>query len=110
VWTKDLAIRITVLIVTVLASLALLAILDNPSEAQTPCMDETERERIREIVLRGIDKGLEEQITHLFEVWIKDPGEQPKRAMVGTANAWNAHFRARKQAIAWDPPVCAKAQ
>jgi hypothetical protein len=70
------------------------------------CMDPTERERIRDIVLTGIDKGLEEQIKHLFEIWMKDASDQPKRAMVGTSNAYSAHARARRQAVAWDPPQC----
>jgi hypothetical protein len=71
------------------------------------CMDPTEREKVRGIVLEGIDHGLEKSITGLFDIWTKDPTDQPKRAMVGTNNAVNAHVRARKQALAWDPPACA---
>jgi hypothetical protein len=76
-----------------------------PSEHKV-CMDATERERIRDIVLNGIDRGLEEQIRHLFEIWMKDSSDQPKRAMVGTDNAYSAHVRARRQAVAWNPPEC----
>jgi hypothetical protein len=49
---------------------------------------------------------LEEQIQRLFEIWMKDASDQPRRAMVGTHNAFSAHTRARRQAVQWDPPVC----
>jgi hypothetical protein len=75
------------------------------------CIDPTERERVRELALAGIDDGLKRSMTHLFEVWQKDPEhEQPKRAQVGTTNAINAHNRARKLALAWDPPTCTSQQ
>ena len=71
------------------------------------CMDPTERERVRDIALHGIDKGLEEATQHLYSVWQKDPNtEQPKRARVGIVNAINAHARARKFALDWTPPTC----
>lgn len=71
------------------------------------CADPTERERVRDLVLQGIDDGLKKAMTHLFDVWQKDPNtEQPRRAQVGTTNAVNAHNRARKLALAWDPPPC----
>jgi hypothetical protein len=78
-----------------------------PEPPKVSCVDPIERERIREIALMGIDKGLEQAMSHLFEVWQRDPNtEQPKRAQVGTANAINAHIRGRKLALAWDPPPC----
>jgi hypothetical protein len=76
------------------------------SKVEVDCMDPVERERIREIVLNGIDKGLEDQIKHLFSTWMKDLSDQPRRALVGTNTAVNAHVRARKNAAAWDPPNC----
>ena len=106
---RDRIIGLIILVVTVIVTLIMLALLDREasSRVQVDCMDSTERERVREIVVRGIDEGLEKAITNLFDVWQKDPeSAQPKRAMVGTNNAVNAHVRARKQALAWDPPVC----
>jgi len=77
------------------------------SKISIDCVDPTERERVRQLVFDGIDKGLVEAMAHLFDVWQRDPAtEQPKRAQVGSANAVNAHSRARKLAIAWDPPTC----
>jgi hypothetical protein len=74
------------------------------------CVDPTERERVRDLVLAGVDDGLRKAMTHLFDVWQKDPNtEQPRRAQVGTTNAVNAHNRARKLALAWDPPPCPQA-
>jgi len=73
------------------------------------CFDPTERERVRELALEGIDTGLKQAMTHLFDVWQKDPNtDQPRRAQVGTTNAINAHNRARNHALAWDPPSCPK--
>jgi len=46
-------------------------------------------------------------MTHLFDIWQKDPQhDQPARAQVGTTNAINAHNRARKFALDWQPPSC----
>lgn len=71
------------------------------------CVNPTERERVRQLVFDGIDQGLKESMAHLFDVWQRDPdNQQPKRAQVGTANAVNAHNRARKLAFAWNPPDC----
>jgi hypothetical protein len=100
-------------LVTLIIAILLAIILINvakedeaPAMVQVDCMDPIERERIREIVLNAVDTGLSEQIQHLFEVWTKDLSDQPKRAQVGTNNALNAHVRARKFALAWDPPRC----
>jgi hypothetical protein len=106
-WLRNLL----VIAFAVLIALATLFFLPDATgeqtKVQTACMDPTERERIREIVLSGIDDGLKAQIQHLFEIWTKDvSADQPKRAMVGTNNAFRAHVRARRQAIAWDPPIC----
>jgi hypothetical protein len=100
-----------IVVLIVLFALALIGYLtggwdEADAKVQVDCMDPTERERIRDLVLKGIDSGLTEQIQHLFEVWTKDLSDQPRRAMVGTNNAVNAHVRARKQAVEWTPPTC----
>ena len=77
------------------------------SKVPYDCVDPTERERVRDLALSGIDDGLKKAMTHLFDVWQKDPNtDQPKRAQVGTTNAINAHNRARRLALSWDPPAC----
>ena len=82
---------------------------DAQSKVAYDCVDPTERERIRDLALEGIDNGLRNAMSHLFDIWVKDPNtEQPKRGQVGTTNAINAHNRARKLALAWNPPDCPK--
>jgi len=94
---------------TVAITLAVLAFFEREavSKVAYDCVDPTERERIRELALQGIDDGFKQAMAHLFEVWQKDPNtEQPKRAQVGTTNAVNAHIRARSLTLAWQPPTC----
>lgn len=104
-WWAILALAIAVVLAYTLVSISR----DAESSNQWDCVDPTERERIRQLVFDGIDKGLVEAMAHLFEVWQRDPqNSQPKRAQVGTTNAVNAHNRARRLAFAWDPPGCPK--
>jgi hypothetical protein len=103
--------RIAVGVATIIVTLLLLALLDRDASSKVnyDCTDPTERERIRELALKGIDDGLQQAMSHLFEVWQKDPNtQQPQRAQVGTTNAINAHIRARTLALAWSPPSCTK--
>jgi hypothetical protein len=94
-------------VVTVVATLIMIWLLDVAgAKVQIDCVDPTEREHIRSLALHGIDDGFHDQIKHLFEVWMKDLSDQPRRAMVGTNNAVNAHVRARANALAWKPPAC----
>ncbi len=102
-------IRILVGVITVILTLLLIALLDRTADSKVPfdCFDATERERVRDISLKAIDEGLLQAVTHLYSIWQKDPeSDQPKRAQVGITNAINAHARARKFALAWQPPGC----
>ena len=95
--------------VTVAITLLVLGQFEREAQSKVPydCVDPTERERVRELSFKGIDKGFEQAVAHLYSVWQKDPDtDQPKRAQVGMTNAVNAHVRARKFAIAWNPPTC----
>jgi len=105
--------RLAVGVVTIILTLIVLALCDREASSKIPydCVDPTERERVRDLVLQGVDDGLRQAMRHLFDVWQKDPNtEQPRRAQVGTTNAVNAHNRARKLALAWDPPSCPEKQ
>lgn len=106
--SKERWIALAVLALATAATLMLIALLEEAEgRVAFDCVEPTERERVRDIVLRGVDDGLQRAMTHLFDVWQKDPNtEQPKRAQVGTTNAVNAHNRARKLALAWNPPAC----
>jgi hypothetical protein len=99
-------IRLAVGVATIIITLLLIALFDREASSRVPfdCLDATERERVREIVLVSIDKGLDQAIQHLYTVWQKDPdSDQPKRAQVGVVNAINAHARARRFTLAWAP-------
>ena len=102
-------IGIVVAFTTVAITLAMLAFFEREavSKVAYDCIEPTERERIRDIALKGIDDGLQKAMTHLFDIWQKDPQhDQPARAQVGTTNAINAHNRARKFALDWQPLSC----
>ena len=104
-----LTVAIVVIILILLAAFGYLTGRWDEAQAKVDfdCFDPTERERVREISLSGIDKGLESSVAHLYDIWQRDPEQQqPKRAQVGVTNALNAHARARKFALAWMPPAC----
>jgi len=71
-----------------------------------PCMDDEQRERVRGIVLRGIEEGLQQQVKHVFEIWMRDDTEQPKRAITGMNAGIRAYVRSRASALKWSPPKC----
>jgi hypothetical protein len=105
--TRERWIALAVGVITVIVTLLLLALLEAQSKVNVVCLEPVERENIRTIMLKAVDRGLEENVVHLFDIWVKDPAtEQPKRAQVGANNAVNAHIRARKAAMAWQPPEC----
>jgi hypothetical protein len=71
------------------------------------CFGPEEREYLRALTIKAIDQAYEDQIIRLFEVWMKDSHEQPRRAINGTQIAISAHARARNNAYNWNPPLCA---
>jgi len=71
------------------------------------CMDSDMREQVRMLILAGIDQALKEQVSRVFEMWMKDPSEQPKRALVGMHIGIDAYVRSRASAKKWMPPQCA---
>jgi hypothetical protein len=70
------------------------------------CIDWKVQEDIRAATLSGIDNALKLQVQKLFEIWVKDPHDQPKRATAGMQAAISAYLRARQNAERWDPPIC----
>jgi len=91
--------------------LLLLAVLvggqqQHSDERMTICVPTAERERIREVVLAGIDRALRDHVVKLFDIWMKDEHMQPKRAIDGMEVGISAHVRARSNALSWNPPHC----
>ena len=70
------------------------------------CVDVKTRDRIRELSLSAIDQALYAHVMNLYDVWLKDPSQQPQRAKVGMANGISAYRRARADALAWNPETC----
>jgi hypothetical protein len=76
------------------------------SKVAYDCVDPTERERVREITLNGIDDGLRRASALIYDIWRLELTPEPVRAQIGITHAINAHRRARKYALAWAPPTC----
>ena len=107
--THERFVGIVVGMTTVAITLLVLGQFEREAEGKVSydCVLPTERERIRELAFKGIDDGFTQAVAHLYSVWQKDPDtDQPKRAQVGMTNAVNAHARARKFAVEWNPPTC----
>jgi len=86
--------------------LACVALAATPQNPAPRCVDAKDRDRIRELALSAIDRGFEEQVMHLFTVWVKDPEPEPVRATKGMDNAISARQRARANALNWNPSSC----
>jgi hypothetical protein len=103
----NLAARVIIGVVAAAGTLAVMDIIERTQAQVTiACVDPEERVRVREIVVQGLDGALKDRVFHLFEQWVRDASEQPKRATTGLTNAINAHIRARKDALRWNPPPC----
>jgi hypothetical protein len=79
------------------------------THSQTPpvrCVSVEERERIRTVVIEGIDMALKQHVQKLFDIWMKDTSSQPERAIEGMEVGISAHVRARTNALNWNPPPC----
>jgi hypothetical protein len=112
---EDLSIsqRIVLTVIIVVAVLLLIGAVgfvsgrwEAKSEAVKHCIDDKTREDIRILTLEAVDTGFRQHIAHLFEVWVRDPAEQPKRAKVGLQSGITAYLRARSDALKWEPPSC----
>lgn len=100
--TKDFA-SATVLILL----LAYVVLAATPQGTGAPrCVNDTDRDRIRELTLEGIDRAFQDQVIHLFSVWLKDPEPEPVRASRGMELAISARQRARANALNWNPSKC----
>lgn len=105
----SLAGRVLIGLLTVAGTLIVLDFLDrieSNAQVKIDCIEPNERIKVREIILNGIDDGLRAKVADLYENWVRDPTDQPKRAQVGLTNAISAHSRGRAGALRWMPPPC----
>src|SRR5262245_22371356 len=107
-WPINLAVR-SIILVFGLGAVALFVapfVQSEPARKQI-CIDDHEtKERIRKIIMEGVELGLRTHIDKVFEIWIKDPQDQPNRAARGTYDGVSAYVRARRAVLNWSPPLC----
>jgi len=70
------------------------------------CIDSEMREKVRALLLAGLEQALKEHTAQTFDIFMKDKTEQPKRAILGMQMAISAYMRARAAAQSWNPPAC----
>ena len=71
-----------------------------------PCLDADARERTRALLLEGVDTALKQHTVGVFDSWLRDPSEQPTRAIRGMRAGISAYARSRAAALNWSPPLC----
>lgn len=99
--------RVIVALAIAGALAVILILLTHDVQGEAPvCLTEEERERARNIMIDGFDSALKKHTEHIFDIWMKDTGDQPKRAIIGMRTGVSAHARSRKAASAWEPPAC----
>jgi hypothetical protein len=82
------------------------SVVEARAQVSLACKDSQTQEQVRKVVLEGIDQGLRNQTVRVFDIWMKDASEQPKRALTGMDAAISAYVRARANALKWSPPLC----
>ena len=91
----------------ILALIMLIALAaDAPRPEEMICLTTDERERVRALLLDSIDTGLKEHTVNLFGNMIKDPTDQPHRAIAGMRPAVIAYVTGRAAIQNWNPPIC----
>jgi len=75
-------------------------------QAAAPCFTDQDRQHVATLTRAAIDTAFQAHVQKLFDVWISDPTEQPRRAMTGMANGLSAYQRAQANAQAWKPEIC----
>lgn len=70
------------------------------------CLTGDERERARAIMFDAFDQGLKEYTTRQFDVMVKDPINQPARAIAGMKPALVAYAKGRRAIAIWNPVSC----
>jgi hypothetical protein len=84
----------------------LVALVEVRSETPELCMDDAMRERVRGVVLEGLDLALKDRTKQTFDIWMKDQSDQPMRAIAGMRANVSAYVRSRNTVMSWNPPLC----
>ena len=83
------------------------AVAREPGTVTPICIDSEMREKVRALLLAGLEQALRDHTAQTFDTWMKDKNEQPKRAILGMQLAISAYMRSRAAAQNWNPPQCA---
>jgi hypothetical protein len=83
------------------------AVAREPGMVTPICVDSEMREKVRTLLLAGLEQALRDHTAQTFDTWMKDKNEQPKRAILGMQLAISAYMRSRAAAQNWNPPQCA---
>ena len=76
------------------------------SQSVVPCFEVAERDRVIALSDQAIEAAYMEQVKALFAIWVRDPGDQPRRAMTGMSTNLSAYHRARANIRQWTPEIC----
>ena len=74
------------------------------------CVDDEAREKIQRLMTEALDEGLKSHTKKMYDIWVQDETDQPKRAVEGMKSGIRAYIRARAAALRWDPPTCKEAK
>jgi hypothetical protein len=70
------------------------------------CLTAKEKAHVATLTEHAIDEAYMKHVITLFDVWVRDPTDQPKRAKTGMEQALSAYHRARADILLWAPPIC----
>lgn len=98
-------------VVAIIANILMLLIISianavSPRPEVAKCVTDEAREKIQKLVTDGIDEALKNHTKKMFEVWIQDDTDQPRRAVEGMKSGIRAYIRSRAATLHWEPPVC----
>ncbi len=103
---RKLSISLAVLAFGLLALGIFRAVTAAKSQVAPPCFTAEEQSHVFALTSAAIDTAFQAHVQNLFEVWVKDTTEQPRRATAGMANGLSAYQRAQANSRAWKPETC----
>lgn len=75
-------------------------------QRHSACVSTEDRDRIRKLTDASIEAAFQDQVMHLFLVWMRDEAGQPQRAQKGMDIAIHGYIGSRALVTAWNPLVC----
>jgi len=75
-------------------------------QAAMPCFFPQEKDRLIQLAHEAVDEAYKDQVKSLFGIWVRDPADQPRRAVSGMQINISAYARARANIRQWEPVIC----